>query len=126
MWGRDSFHAIAFKKGRAFERNIRRGNREEYALNLRESLDRVDSGTEETPWGIWGDVALKTIAVVLIKAYRKFISPLFPPTCRFYPTCSAYFIQALEKYGFIKGSILGIKRLLKCHPFHPGGYDPLK
>uniref|UniRef100_UPI002ED48F88 membrane protein insertion efficiency factor YidD n=1 Tax=Aminipila terrae TaxID=2697030 RepID=UPI002ED48F88 len=54
------------------------------------------------------------------------MSPLFPPTCRFYPTCSAYFIQAVEKYGVIKGSFLGIKRILKCHPFNPGGYDPLK
>ena len=62
----------------------------------------------------------------MIKIYQKFISPLFPQTCRFYPTCSAYFIQALEKYGFFKGSFLGIKRILKCHPFHPGGYDPLK
>ncbi len=51
---------------------------------------------------------------------------MFPPTCRFYPTCSQYFIQAVEKYGAVKGSFLGIKRILKCHPFHPGGYDPLK
>ena len=54
-----------------------------------------------------------------------FISPLFPPTCRFYPTCSTYFIQALKKYGPIKGTYLGVKRILKCHPGHPGGYDPL-
>jgi len=51
---------------------------------------------------------------------------MFPATCRFYPTCSVYFIQALEKYGFFKGSYLGIKRILRCHPFNPGGYDPLK
>ncbi|MCL2436499.1 MAG: membrane protein insertion efficiency factor YidD [Clostridiales bacterium] len=63
--------------------------------------------------------------ILLIRGYRTFISPLFPPLCRFHPTCSAYFIQALEKYGAIKGSFLGIKRILKCHPFHPGGYDPL-
>ena len=62
----------------------------------------------------------------MIRGYQKFISPLFPPTCRFYPTCSVYCIQALEKYGVLKGSFLGIKRILKCHPFHPGGYDPLK
>ena len=71
------------------------------------------------------DDFLKAIDKV-IKGYQKFISPLFPPTCRFYPTCSTYFIQALEKYGFFKGSFLGIKRLMKCHPFNPGGYDPLK
>lgn len=69
---------------------------------------------------------MKTIFVFLIKGYQKLISPFFPKTCRFYPTCSSYFIQALEKYGFIKGSFLGVKRILKCHPFNPGGYDPLK
>jgi len=69
---------------------------------------------------------MKYPLIWMIKIYQKFISPLFPQTCRFYPTCSAYFIQALEKYGFFKGSFLGIKRILKCHPFHPGGYDPLK
>lgn len=67
----------------------------------------------------------KNILILLIRGYRTFISPLFPPTCRFYPTCSTYFLQAVTKYGFLKGSYLGIKRILKCHPGHPGGYDPL-
>ena len=65
------------------------------------------------------------ILIFLIRIYQKCISPLLPRTCRFYPTCSAYFIEALKKYGFIKGSFLGIKRLLKCHPFNDGGYDPV-
>ena len=69
---------------------------------------------------------MKYPLIWIIKFYQMFISPILPQTCRFYPTCSAYFIQALEKYGFFKGSFLGIKRVLKCHPFHPGGYDPLK
>ena len=69
---------------------------------------------------------LKRMMIMAIRCYQKFISPLFPPTCRFYPTCSTYFIQALEKYGVLKGSYLGIKRILKCHPWHEGGYDPLK
>ncbi|MFV0518113.1 MAG: membrane protein insertion efficiency factor YidD [Aminipila sp.] len=69
---------------------------------------------------------MKKIVIGIVRLYQKFISPLFPPTCRFYPTCSAYFIQAVEKYGAVKGSFLGIKRILKCHPFNPGGYDPLK
>jgi putative membrane protein insertion efficiency factor len=69
---------------------------------------------------------MKQIMILLIRGYQKFISPLLPRTCRFYPTCSAYFIQALEKYGFFKGSYLGIRRILRCHPFNPGGYDPLK
>ena len=63
--------------------------------------------------------------ILLIKFYQYFISPLFPNKCRFYPTCSTYFIQALQKYGVLKGSFLGIKRILKCHPGNPGGYDPL-
>jgi putative membrane protein insertion efficiency factor len=69
---------------------------------------------------------VKKIIILFVRGYQKFISPLFPQTCRFYPSCSAYFIQAVEKYGALKGSYLGIKRILKCHPFHPGGYDPLK
>ncbi|WP_419825017.1 membrane protein insertion efficiency factor YidD [Anoxybacterium hadale] len=64
--------------------------------------------------------------MLLIRGYQKLISPLFPASCRFYPTCSQYFLQAVEKYGAVKGSFLGVKRILKCHPFHPGGYDPLK
>ncbi|TCO78057.1 hypothetical protein EV214_105156 [Marinisporobacter balticus] len=62
----------------------------------------------------------------MVKIYRRYISPLKPPTCRFYPTCSQYALQALEKYGAIKGTIISIRRILKCHPFHCGGYDPLK
>ncbi|MGI6030012.1 MAG: membrane protein insertion efficiency factor YidD [Eubacteriales bacterium] len=68
---------------------------------------------------------MKQLMVFLISLYRRFISPLKPPTCRFYPTCSTYALQAYQKYGFWKGSYLTIKRVLKCHPFHPGGYDPL-
>jgi len=70
--------------------------------------------------------AVKYILVILIKGYQKFISPLFPPSCRFYPTCSQYSLQAIEKYGVIKGFFLSIWRLVRCNPFHSGGYDPLK
>lgn len=66
------------------------------------------------------------ILIKLIRFYQIFISPLFPATCRFYPTCSTYFIQALDRYGPIKGTFLGIKRILRCHPGNPGGYDPLE
>lgn len=66
---------------------------------------------------------LKFIIVQLIKFYRIFLSPLKPSTCRFQPTCSAYALEAVQKYGPFKGSYLAIKRILKCHPFHPGGYD---
>ena len=69
---------------------------------------------------------LKKIIILLIRGYQIFISPIMPGKCRFYPTCSTYFVQAVEKYGPFKGTLLGIKRILKCHPFHEGGYDPLK
>lgn len=70
---------------------------------------------------------MKKILIFIIKMYRKFISPLkSQPTCRFYPTCSQYSLEAVEKYGTIKGSYLSVKRIVKCNPFHPGGYDPLK
>lgn len=62
----------------------------------------------------------------LIVFYQRFISPFKAPSCRFYPTCSQYSLQALEKYGPVKGVWLTAARLLRCHPFHPGGYDPVK
>jgi putative membrane protein insertion efficiency factor len=65
------------------------------------------------------------ILIWLIKGYRSLISPLFPPVCRFQPTCSQYAIEAITQYGSFKGSWLAIKRILRCHPFHPGGYDPV-
>lgn len=60
-----------------------------------------------------------------IHVYRKFISPLKPPTCRFYPTCSQYALEAIEVHGVVKGIGLAAKRIGKCHPFHPGGFDPV-
>ena len=60
-----------------------------------------------------------------IRFYQIFISPLKPPTCRFYPTCSAYAIEAIQKKGPVMGTWLAIKRIAKCHPFHSGGYDPV-
>jgi putative membrane protein insertion efficiency factor len=68
---------------------------------------------------------MKYVLIFLIRGYQKLISPFLPPSCRYYPTCSAYFVEALRRYGFFKGSWLGIKRILRCHPFHEGGYDPV-
>ena len=68
---------------------------------------------------------MKKLFLLLIWLYQKLISPLLPNSCRFYPSCSRYTQKAINKYGIIKGVWLGLKRIIKCHPFHPGGYDPL-
>lgn len=68
---------------------------------------------------------MKKLALAMIRFYRRFISPCFPPHCRFTPTCSAYAYEAISRYGVIKGGWLSLKRLSKCHPFHEGGYDPV-
>ncbi|QQS87768.1 membrane protein insertion efficiency factor YidD [Fusobacterium canifelinum] len=68
---------------------------------------------------------MKKILILLIRFYQKFISPMFPTKCRFYPTCSQYTLEAIKEHGAIKGTYLGIRRILKCHPFHEGGYDPV-
>lgn len=69
--------------------------------------------------------AVGTILKAGIKGYRYTISPLLGCNCRFHPSCSAYAIEAIETFGAAKGSYLSLRRLLKCHPFHPGGYDPV-
>lgn len=68
---------------------------------------------------------MRILLINLIKFYKIFISPLLPPRCRFYPSCSSYGLEAIQLHGAIKGSYLTIKRLLKCHPFHEGGIDPV-
>jgi putative membrane protein insertion efficiency factor len=68
---------------------------------------------------------MKKLLMGIIRIYQKFISPLSPPSCRFYPTCSHYGLEAVEKHGAIKGSYLAVKRISKCHPFHEGGFDPV-
>ncbi len=68
---------------------------------------------------------MKRLTVMTIRLYQKVLSPLKGQTCRFYPSCSEYSVQAIQKYGLSKGMWKVIKRILKCHPFHPGGYDPV-
>ncbi|ARQ07563.1 membrane protein insertion efficiency factor YidD [Macrococcoides canis] len=68
---------------------------------------------------------MKQLLLGLIKFYRKYISPMTPPACRFHPTCSQYGLEAIETHGAMKGAYLTVKRILKCHPFHPGGFDPV-
>jgi uncharacterized protein len=67
----------------------------------------------------------KFILIKLIRFYQRFISPATPPSCRFYPTCSSYSLEAVKRFGALKGGYLAVKRILKCHPFHPGGVDPV-
>ena len=68
---------------------------------------------------------MKYLVIGFFKLYQKIISPLTPPSCRFYPTCSHYGIDAVRKYGAIKGTYLAVNRILRCHPFNEGGYDPV-
>jgi putative membrane protein insertion efficiency factor len=65
-------------------------------------------------------------ALLLIRFYQLFISPIFPPSCRFEPSCSQYTYEAIAKYGIIKGGWMGIWRILRCNPFNRGGYDPVQ
>lgn len=68
---------------------------------------------------------MSKLLLLLIKAYRYGISPLLGRSCRFFPTCSEYALQAVEKYGAAHGGWLALKRIARCHPWHPGGYDPI-
>jgi uncharacterized protein len=67
----------------------------------------------------------KKILISVIRFYQVVISPIKPPSCRFYPTCSHYGLEAVQRFGALKGGLLTVKRILKCHPFHPGGIDPV-
>ncbi len=69
---------------------------------------------------------MKALLIKAIKLYRRQISPLKRPCCKYYPTCSQYALDALTKYGAVKGSYLSFRRIMRCNPFHKGGYDPLK
>jgi hypothetical protein len=66
------------------------------------------------------------VVVAPLRAYKIFLSPLLPSACRFYPSCSEYMMQAVEKHGVLRGVWMGTKRLAKCHPFHAGGFDPVR
>lgn len=63
--------------------------------------------------------------VAMVRWYQRYLSPLKPPVCRFHPSCSQYTLEAIERYGLIRGSFMGAARIMRCNPFHPGGYDPV-
>lgn len=68
---------------------------------------------------------VKSLFLTLIRFYKRWISPALPPSCRFYPTCSEYTYQAIEKYGAVRGGWMGVRRIVRCNPWNPGGYDPV-
>ena len=68
---------------------------------------------------------MRVAAVALLRGYKRFVSPLLPPACRFYPSCSEYAAGAVAKHGVLRGGMLAARRLVKCSPLHPGGYDPV-
>ncbi len=94
--------------------------------------------TSPAPARSWGPIAillapftlvswlLSSVLILLIRVYKLFVSPLLPPMCRFEPTCSVYFAEALRKKGLIRGSLLGVYRILRCQPACEGGYDPVE
>ena len=69
---------------------------------------------------------MKKIFLAMIRFYQLVISPITPPCCRYIPTCSQYALEAIERYGPFRGGLMAVRRVLRCHPFHPGGYDPVK
>lgn len=68
---------------------------------------------------------MKTVLIMMVRGYQVVIGPLFPSQCRYYPSCSMYMIEALERHGAWRGLLMGTRRILRCHPFHVGGYDPV-
>jgi len=68
---------------------------------------------------------VKALLLAALRAYKRFLSPLLPPSCRYEPTCSVYMMQAVERFGVLRGTWMGLRRLARCHPFHEGGYDPV-
>jgi putative membrane protein insertion efficiency factor len=68
---------------------------------------------------------MRSVLIWIVRAYQIYIGPLLPAACRYYPSCSAYAIEAIEKHGALRGTLLGIRRVARCHPFRPGGFDPV-
>jgi putative membrane protein insertion efficiency factor len=86
-------------------------------------LDRLPAAGREAAWWPWSS-PLAWLPLLLIRLYQRLLSPLLGPTCRFEPSCSRYAAACLRRFGLVRGAYLAMRRILCCHPFHPGGYDP--
>lgn len=83
------------------------------------------AGSGRTSQSIRGTGVMRTLLTLLVRGYQVSLGPLLPAACRYYPSCSAYAIEALERHGALRGSWLALRRIGRCHPFRPGGYDPV-
>ena len=119
---------VSTKLGKAVVRNrARRRLRETVRLeegNLPPAAGELPKALRAAPHAAGGR-EMKRLLIALVRFYRRNISPWRPPCCRYIPTCSQYALEALEKYGALKGTWLALRRILRCHPFHKGGYDPV-
>jgi len=89
----------------------------------RDSLDRVEPRASASGQN---SRVIQELFLAILRFYKRWISPLLPSACRFHPTCSEYAMEAIQRYGVLRGMWLGVLRLLKCHPFHKGGFDPVR
>ena len=89
------------------------------------SLNRAQGNAPPAP-SITPMGAAASCALAILRMYKRWISPMLPSACRFYPTCSEYMMEAIERHGVFRGVGLGLRRLLRCHPFHEGGFDPVR
>lgn len=85
----------------------------------------ADASDDETALEPRADSLGARVGLRLVRFYQQALSPLFPPSCRYQPSCSEYTRIAIQRYGLVRGSWMGLKRVLRCHPFHPGGHDPV-
>jgi putative membrane protein insertion efficiency factor len=70
--------------------------------------------------------AMQRVLIAVLKLYKLFLSPLLPSACRFHPTCSEYMMEAIARHGIVRGTLMGLRRVGRCHPFHEGGFDPVR
>lgn len=89
------------------------------------AAEKNDSEPDDCLTAVFRRSPVGAVLVAAIRIYQKTLSRALPPSCRFYPSCSQYTLEAIVKYGALKGAWLGARRILRCHPFHPGGYDPV-